>query len=269
MATHDMKPLALVTGASSGIGFELAKQFAENGFDLFICAAGADIDDAAQQLKAGGTAVHSLRADLRKRDEIDQLWWSVESHGRPVDAVALNAGVGVHGDFTETSLDDELDMIALNVTGVVQLAKLAARHMVGNGKGRLLFTASIAAIEPGVHMAVYPATKAFVYSFANGLHFELKNKGVSVTSLLPGPTDTNFFERADMLDTKVGQKQNKDDPADVARMGFEALMDGRRQVYAASWGTKMEVLADTILPEAAKAKMADSMLRPGSAKDGA
>ncbi len=265
MSATETRPLALVTGASSGIGFELARQFAENGFDLIIAAEDAAIATAADQLDSNGTRVEAIQVNLASAEGVEELWRTVAGSNRPLDAVALNAGVGAGGAFaTDTALDDELRIVDLNVRSTVQLAKYVVREMVNRGAGRILFTSSIASTMPGSFQAVYNASKSFVQSFALALRNELKDTGVTVTSLMPGPTETEFFERADMLDTKVGSGE-KDDPADVARDGFEALMAGEERVVSHSLSTKAQGIGSRVLPDSAKAEMHRKQAEPGSA----
>jgi uncharacterized protein len=266
MDTADSRPLAVVTGASSGIGRELAKQFAANGFDLIIAAEDDAIDAAASELEGLGAQVVAEQVDLSSGDGVERLCRSIDEVGRPVDAAALNAGIGAGGAFaTDTELADELRLIDLNVRSTVHLAKHLVRDMAVRGEGRLLFTSSIASTMPGSFQAVYNASKSFVQSFALALREELSDTGVSVTSLMPGPTETEFFERADMLDTKVGAG-DKDDAADVARDGFEALMAGDERAVSASSSTKLQGRGSRFMPDSAKAKMHRRMAEPGSAK---
>jgi short-subunit dehydrogenase len=259
------RSLAVVTGASSGIGLELAKQFAEHDFDLIVAAEDEELEAAARELEATGAMVEAVRVDLATDEGVDELARQISAAGRPADAVALNAGIGAGGAFVDTELKDELKLIDLNVRSTVHLAKHVTRDMVNRGEGRILFTSSIASTMPGPFQAVYNASKAFVQSFALALRNELKDTGVTVTSLMPGPTDTEFFERADMLDTKVGSS-DKDDPADVARDGFEALMDGKERVVSASLSTKAQGRGSRLLPDSAKAEMHRRMAEPGSSK---
>lgn len=256
------RQFAVVTGASSGIGFELARQFVENGFDVLIAAEDAGITEAAKSL-ADGARVESLQVDLATHDGVETLYAKIQSLGRPVDAIAINAGVGVGGEFTETKLEDELNLINLNVVSTVHLAKRVARDMVKRGSGRILFTSSIAAILPAPFEAVYGASKSFIQSFSEALREELSDVGITVTALMPGPTDTNFFHRAGMDDTKVGQ-QKKDDPAQVARQGFEALMAGKDKIIAGSLKTKLQGAVAKVLPDEARLKMHRNMSEPGS-----
>jgi uncharacterized protein len=255
------RPLAVVTGASSGIGLELARQFTEHGFDLVVAAEDEAIEDVE--------AVDAVRVDLATPAGVEELHRRIQATGRPVAAAALNAGVGAGGVFAGgpdgTTLADELRIVDLNVRSTVHLAKLLVPAMVQRGEGRLLFTSSIASTMPGPFQAVYNASKSFVQSFALALRNELKDSGVTVTSLMPGPTDTEFFERADMLDTRVGAG-DKDDPADVARDGFEALMAGKERVVASSLSTKAQGRGSRFLPDAAKAAMHRRMAEPGSSQ---
>jgi short-subunit dehydrogenase len=264
MESSANRPLALVTGASSGIGRELAKEFATNGFDLVIAAEGADFDAAVPELQDLGARTEAVRVDLASPAGVQELYRRTSADGRVLDAVALNAGIGAGGAFaSDTELDDELRLIDLNVRSTVHLAKLVLRDMVARGNGRLLLTSSIASTMPGSFQAVYNASKSFVQSFGLALRNELKDTDVTVTLLMPGPTDTEFFERADMLDTKVGSDE-KDDPADVAHDGFEALMSGDERVVSASLKTKLQGRGSRLLPDRAKAEMHRQMAEPDS-----
>ncbi|MBV9849936.1 MAG: SDR family NAD(P)-dependent oxidoreductase [Armatimonadetes bacterium] len=264
MSSPSTKPFAVVTGGSSGIGLELAKQFARNGYDLLIAAEPQGLAEAGGELQALGAQVETVAVDLAAPDGVHTLWSRITSGGRPIDAIAINAGVGVGGRFTETDGDEELNLINLNVVSTVHLAKHVVKDMVARGSGRILFTSSIAAVMPAPFEAVYGASKAFILSFSEALHNELKDTGVTVTALMPGPTETNFFHRADMDDTHVGASK-KDDPADVARQGYEALMAGRDKVIAGSLKTKIQGRASEILPDAVTAEQHRKMSEPGSA----
>ena len=266
MIHSSTRPLAVVTGASSGIGFELAKQFAQNGFDLLITAQSDGIAKAAQELEMVGANVETVQANLAEYDGVEQLYRKMTAAGRPVDSIAINAGVGVGGDFArQTDLKDELNLINLNVVSTVHLAKRVVKDMVDRGQGRILFTSSIAATMPGAYEAIYAASKAFISSFSEAIRNELKDTGVTVTSLMPGPTETNFFHRAGMDNTKVGSSE-KDDPTEVARQGYEALMAGKDKVVGGSFKNKLQSLAANVLPETATAALHHSMAEPGSAK---
>ena len=257
----DVPGLALVTGASSGIGLELARQFAEHGFDLVVAAEDPEIREAAAQLAASGVEVTGLQVDLTVPEEVEHLWQEATGSGRPVRAVALNAGIGVGGTFASTPLERHLELVDLNVRSTVHLAKLVVDHMVARGEGRILVTASIAATAPGPYHATYAASKAFGHSFAESIRHELQDTGVTVTSLMPGPTDTEFFERAGMLDTPIGQGP-KDDAADVAKDGFEALMAGKPHVVAGSWKNRAMAEAATHLPDRVGTKAMAAQTKP-------
>lgn len=257
---------AVVTGASSGIGFELAKQFVQHGFDVLITAEDADIQKAAQDLQAFGTRVEALQTDLRYDSGVEILHNKIKSLG-PLEAIAINAGVGVGGaSFDKTDLVKELDMLRLNVLSTVHLAKLVLPGMLAAGRGRILFTSSVAAFLPGPYESVYAASKAFVQSFAEGLHAEVADKGVVITALQPGPTETNFFHRAGMDDTKIGPAK-KDDAALVAQQGFEALMRGDHAVLAGSTSNKIQGNIAKVIPQQAAAKMHARMTKPNSPSD--
>jgi len=267
MATEHDRQFAVITGASSGIGYELAKVFAEEGFDLLIAAEDAELTSAQASLKAISAEVQAHRVDLAIEVGVIELYRHIQNTGRPVDALALNAGVGAGGAFaTETDLADELGLIDLNVRSTVHLCKLVVADMVERDEGHILFTSSIASTMPGAFHAVYNASKSFVQSFALAIRNELKDTSITVTALMPGPTDTEFFERAEMEDTKVGSEE-KDDPAEVAREGFDALMAGDERVVAGSLKNKAQVAAGRFMPDSAKAEMHRKMAEPGSGKE--
>jgi short-subunit dehydrogenase len=245
------RELALITGASSGIGLELAKQFARNGFDVVIAAEDQRLAGCVPELRALGAEVLPVQVDLATYDGVEQLVAAVADTNRPLAALALNAGVGVGGEFVETSLQDDLNLIALNVSAVVHLAKRLLPDMVRRQQGRVLVTASLASTMPGPYYATYAASKAFVLSFAEAIRYELQDRGVSVTALMPGATDTDFFRRADMLDTPAGEGP-KDDPAEVAADGFAAMMAGDDHVVAGAFKNKVQATAAKVMPEAAK-----------------
>jgi short-subunit dehydrogenase len=254
------KRLAVVTGASSGIGYELARQFVDHDFDVLICAEDDGIEAAAAALTRPGTRVDSVQADLATFEGVERLAAEVRAAGG-LQAVAINAGIGVGGPFIETSLQDDLRLIQLNVASTVHLTKRLLPELVAAGKGQMLFTASVAATMPGPYYATYAASKAFVMSFAEAIRYELKDSGVTVTALLPGPTDTHFFERAGMQGTAV-DTGSKDDPADVARDGFDALMAGKDHVVAGSPKNKAQTAAAHLMPEKLKAATHAKLTKP-------
>jgi short-subunit dehydrogenase len=263
-----MAGLALVTGASSGIGYSLAQELAHRGYDLIICSAGDRLSNTNEDLRRRGVTVTEIRADLAARKGVEELWSRTKELNQPLDIACLNAGVGVGGLFHETSLDDELNMVLLNCAGTVQLAKYVAQDMVARNDGKILFTASIAGEMVAPREAVYAATKAFVLSFAHSLRFELKDTGGGVTALQPGPTNTDFFHRAGMDNTKVGSEgKSESQPDDVAREGIEALLAGKDHVYSASTKTKMEGMLANVIPGNVKGAMHEKAARPKTGTD--
>ncbi len=264
MNSSSNRPLAVVTGASSGIGHELAKQFAQNGFDLVITATGSSLTEAVPALETLGAQVETVQADLATYDGVETLYHKIKSTNRPVAAIAINAGVGVGGPFIETDLQKELNLIELNIASTVHLAKRVVKDMVDRGNGKVLFTSSIASQAPHPFQAVYAASKAFVQSFSEALRNELKETGVTVTALMPGATETNFFHRADLDDTKVGADK-KDDPASVAKQGFDALMAGKDSTIASSLKSKVLGVVSQVLPDVAASEANRKMNQPGSA----
>ena len=240
---------AVVTGASSGIGLELAKELRRHGYELVMAAEDEGIGAAAATL--GGEAV---RVDLTDPAHVERLWDRATANGRSVDLVVLNAGFGNGGRFVETSLDDDLDLIRLNVSSVVHLSKLALREMVARGQGRLLFTSSVAATMPGPYYATYAASKAFVQSFAEAVRREVADAGITVTALQPGPTDTRFFVRSRLQGTKV-DRGPKDVPAEVARDGVAALLAGKDHVVAGSLRNTLQTLLARVLPQKVAARL--------------
>jgi short-subunit dehydrogenase len=258
------RPLALVTGASSGIGLELARCCAENGFDLVIAADEPQIQDAAGELRASGARVDAVEADLATAEGVARLY--AATNGRPVDALLANAGRGLGDAFLDQKFDRIRQVIDTNVTGTLFLIHKVGREMRERGSGRILITGSIAGFLPGTFQAVYNGTKALLDSFAFALRAELKDSGVTVTCLMPGATETDFFERADMLDTKVGT-QKKQSPVEVAKLGFEAMMKGEGDVVT-GWNNKLRAAIAHILPSGALAEMHRKEAGPGTAKAG-
>jgi short-subunit dehydrogenase len=252
--------LAIVTGASSGIGYELAKLCAENGFDLVIAADEPAIRDAAMTLRQYGVNVQPVEVDLATLEGVDAVYAATQ--GRRVDALLANAGRGLGHAFLDEDFDEIKHVVDTNIIGTIYLVHQVGRDMRARGEGKILMTGSIAGYMPGSFAAVYNGTKAFVDSFAAALRNELKDTDISVTCLQPGPTETNFFERADMLDTRVGQAK-KDDAADVAKMGFDAMMRGDGDVIT---GIKNKVLATmaNLAPADVSAEMHRGMAEPGA-----
>jgi uncharacterized protein len=243
---------ALVTGASSGIGFELAREFVEHGYDVVVAAEDAGIHEVPKRLAQSGAAVQAIQVDLRSPDGVQHLYDSAIEGGRVLAAAALNAGIGRGDMFLKTELADDMSVIDLNVRSTVHLAKLVLRDMANRNEGKVLFTSSVASMMPGSYQTVYNASKSFIQSFSQALADELRDSGITVTALMPGPTDTNFFHRAKMDETPVG-KMPKDDPAQVARQGFDALMRGEQKVVGGSISSKVLGTVNRVLPDRVKA----------------
>jgi short-subunit dehydrogenase len=261
MATQ-ARPLAIVTGASSGIGLELAKLCAKKGFDLLIAADEPAIHDAAAALLSAGVTVKAVEDDLALITGVDKLIAATE--GRPVAALLANAGRGLGHAFLDQDFHDIRHVIDTNITGTVYLLHKIGGQMRTRGDGKILIVGSIAGLMPGTFQAVYNGTKAFLDSFSFALRAELKDSGVTVTCLMPGATETEFFERADMLDTKVGSEKKQ--PADeVAQIGFDAMMRGDADVVA-GWNNKLRAAISHLTPSELLAEQHRKMAAPGSAK---
>jgi short-subunit dehydrogenase len=260
MAT-EARPLAVVTGASSGIGFELAELCAAAGFDLLIAADEPSIHEAGLLLAKSGTRVDPLEVDLSSMEGVDKLYQAIG--GRPVSALLANAGRGLGHAFLDQDFADILRVIDTNVTGTLYLIHKVGRDMRARNQGRILITGSIAGFMPGTYQAVYNGTKALLDSFSFALRAELKDTGVTVTCLMPGATETEFFERADMMDTKVGTEK-KQPASEVAKLGFDAMMRGEAEVIT-GWNNKLRAAIANILPNETLAEQHRKMAEPGSA----
>jgi short-subunit dehydrogenase len=256
------KPLAIVTGASSGIGYELAKLCAQNGCDLLIAADRVTIHDAAKDFQALGSDVEAIEADLATLEGVDKLYAAAK--GRPVGALLANAGHGLGHAFLDQDFAEARHVIDTNITGTIYLIQKVGRDMRARNEGRILITGSIAAFMPGTFQAVYNGTKAFIDSFSFAFRNELKDTNVTVTCLMPGATETEFFERAGMEDTQIGQDK-KDDAAYVAQVGFDAMMNGEGDVVS-GWKNKFTTVLASVTPAGMLAEQHRKMAEPGSGK---
>lgn len=260
------RPLAVITGASTGIGFELAKIAAQRGYDIVVAANEAGIETAAEELRAEGTQVTAVRAELSTNEGVDELYTAIGRLGRPVAALLANAGVGLGHGFLDQDVAAWKHVIDTNVFGTLYLVHKVGRDMRTSNAGRILITGSIAGFMPGSFQAVYNGSKAFLDSFSLALRNELKETAVTVTCLMPGATETEFFDRADMLDTSVGQAK-KDDPAMVAKVGFDAMLEGKGDVVAGMKNKIITAIA-AVTPAAMLAEQHRGMAEPGSGKEG-
>jgi short-subunit dehydrogenase len=253
---------AIVTGASTGIGLELARLCAKQGFDLLIAADEPEINTAAEALRREGTTVDAVEADLATVEGVDTLLAKV--NGRHVAALLANAGRGLGKAFLDQDFEDARHVLDTNVTGTIYLIHKVGRMMRSQNEGRILITGSIAGFIPGSYQAVYNGTKAFLDSFSYALREELKDTPITVTCLMPGPTETEFFRRADMMDTKVGTEK-KDDAATVAKNGFDAMMKGEAGVVS-GMRNKIQAAAAHVMPAETLAKQHTKMAEPGTAE---
>jgi short-subunit dehydrogenase len=254
-----MAKFAIITGASSGIGAELTKLAAADGYELLLVADTPFVDPAA-----GIAGAETLEADLSTIEGVDRL---LDAAGRrQIDLLCANAGHGLGGAFLDQGVAEWRHVIDTNVTGTVYLLQKVLAGMVARGEGKVLVTGSIAGWMPGSFAAVYNGSKAFVDNFTAAIRNELKeHEGITLTTLEPGPVETNFFHRAGMDDTKVGQSESKSDPADVAKDGWDALMAGKDTIIS-GWMNKLQVAASGVLPQSVPAEMHRGMAEPGSGK---
>ncbi len=257
---------ALITGATSGIGLELAKLFAKDGYNLVIVARDQnELNSSANELKNYGAEVITLSKNLFEREAAFEVYNEVKNKGIEVDVLVNNAGQGQYGEFKDTDIERELDIIQLNIGAVVILTKHFLRDMVNRGSGKILNVTSIAGKTPGPYQSVYHGTKAFAHSFTEAIRSEVKDKGITVTSLLPGATDTDFFNKAEMLDSKIVQEEKMADPADVAKDGYEALMSGKDMIVS-GLKNKVQVAMGSIIPDSMVADKTKKQQEPADKK---
>lgn len=260
------RPLALVTGGSSGIGYELAAELARRGHDVAISGQSGRVHEAAVSLRELGVEVFPLQADAATYEGVEAFWTFVADLDRPLHVACLNVGVGVGGAFADTDLDDELRMIAINCAGTVHMAKRVVRAMLAQGPDqgdrRILVVSSTSATTPTPYEPVYGPTKAFGFSFAESIREELRADGITVTALLPGATDSEFHHRAGMGDTRFGDNSWKNDRTQVARQGIDALMAGDDHVVGGDDATQQQVAENRQLSEPDKAARQGELARP-------
>lgn len=256
---------AIITGASTGIGFELATLAAQDGYDILVVADEALINDAARDFEQFGTSVQAVEADLSTIEGVDKLL--AAANGRRIDVLCANAGRGLGHGFLDQKVEDWRHVVDTNITGTAYLLQRVLPDMVARNDGKVLVVGSIAGYIPGAFQAVYNGTKAFIDSFTEALRNELKDAdGVTISTLMPGPVDTEFFARGDLLDMQVGSDPNKRSAEDVAKDGWKALMSGKPSVFS-GWTTKIQGVLANVVPGSVLAEQHRKMAEPGSAKD--
>ncbi|MGI4880277.1 MAG: SDR family NAD(P)-dependent oxidoreductase [Janthinobacterium lividum] len=256
------RKFAVVTGASTGIGFELAELAAKNGYDLLIVADEAKIEDAAAHIRTHGVDVVAVEADLATIEGVDKLLAAVNG---PIDLLCANAGRGLGHGFLDQKVDDWRRVIDTNITGTLYLLQKVLSDMVARDDGKVLITGSIAGFIPGSFQAVYNGTKAFVDSFADAIRNELKDsKGITITTLMPGPVETEFFKRGNMMDTDVGVSDTKSTAEDVAKDGWDAVMAGEAHIVS-GWKNKVQAALAHVTPASVLAEQHRKMAEPGTA----
>ncbi|WP_267397608.1 MULTISPECIES: SDR family NAD(P)-dependent oxidoreductase [unclassified Sphingomonas] len=253
---------AIITGASTGIGFELATLAAKDGYDILVVADEPLIDAAAADFKQFGTDVQSVQADLSTIDGVDTLL--AAAGGRQIDLLCANAGRGLGHGFLDQDVSDWRRVVDTNITGTLYLLQKVLKPMVARNAGKVLVTGSIAGYIPGSFQAVYNGTKSFIDFFTDALRNEIKDAdGVTITTLKPGPVETEFFDRAEMMDTSVGQSESKSDPVDVAKDGWDALMSGQASIVS-GWKNKIQAAVANVTPAAVLAEQHRKMAEPGT-----
>lgn len=254
---------AIITGASTGIGFELATLAAQDGYDILVVADEALINDAARDFEQFGTSVQAVEADLSTIEGVDTLL--AAANGRRIDVLCANAGRGLGHGFLDQKVADWRHVVDTNITGTAYLLQRVLPDMVARNDGKVLVVGSVAGYIPGAFQAVYNGTKAFIDSFTEALRNELKDAdGVTISTLMPGPVDTEFFARGDLLDTQVGSDPNKRSAEDVAKDGWKALMSGKPSVFS-GWTTKIQGVLANVVPGSVLAEQHRKMAEPGSA----
>ena len=254
---------ALITGATSGIGYELAKLFAADGYNLIIVSRNQkELDNKTREFKQNGVECIGIAADLFDPGNAFEVYEKVKTLNIPIEILVNDAGQGVYGQFSETDIDRELDIIDLNISSLVILTKLFLNDMLYRRSGKILNVASVASKSPGPWQSVYHGTKAFVLSFSEAIREELKDTGITVTALMPGVTDTDFFNKADMLESKAVQDTSAmADPKDVVKDGYEALMAGQDRVIS-GLKNKVQVAMGNLMPDSTLAHQISEQQKP-------
>lgn len=259
MTNHNQT--VLITGATSGIGLELAKLFAYDNYNMVLVARDEErlIEIATELQEMGAGRITLITKDLSVPNAAAEIHHITHQHGIHIDVLVNNAGMGEYGLFSETSLDKELSIIQLNISSMVQLTKLYMKDMIAHDReGRILQLASVSSYQPSPMLAVYAATKAFILSFSDAIAAELRGTDIKITSLIPGPTDTDFFRKAGMEHTRAAQ-DNPEDPEIVAMVGYEAMIKGESHAYPP--GVRQLVAMSSILTNQNVAKMVEKQMQ--------
>jgi short-subunit dehydrogenase len=258
---------ALVTGGTSGIGYELAKLLARDGYNIILVARQQEgLDRVSKELSLlYKVQVETMSKDLFYPGNAFELADDIRAKGIRIDILVNDAGQGQYGEFVDTDIQREIDIINLNISSLVVLTKAFLKDMVARGEGKILNLASIASKLPGPLQAVYHGTKAFVHSFTEAIREEVKETGVTVTSLLPGATNTDFFRKAEMQESKIVQSGDLADPAKVAEDGYRALMKGDDKVVS-GLKNKLQVGMSNLMPDDAVAAQMHRQQAPAGPK---
>lgn len=264
-----MEKFALITGATSGIGYELAKLFAADGYNMVLVARNEDnLKQTADEMKLGNNiTVHTIAADLFKPEAAKEVYDKTKQLGVTIDVLVNDAGQGEWGRFHKTDLQREIDLVQLNIISLMSLTKFFLQEMVERNSGKILQVSSSLSKAPTPYMAVYAASKSFVLSFSEALVKELEDTDVTVTALLPGATDTDFFHKAKAENTITYKETELYDPAEVAKGGYEALMDGDATVQP-GFKNKAQNVLSTILPDGAVASNMEKQMVSSMDEDG-
>ncbi|MBX0289066.1 SDR family oxidoreductase [Hymenobacter sp. HSC-4F20] len=241
---------ALITGATSGIGYELAKLFAQDHYNLILVARNEqELQNTAAELRQHyGVEVETIAKDLFRSEAPFEVYEAVKAKGIQVSVLVNNAGQGQYGEFVETDINRELDIIQLNIGAYVVLTKKFLQEMVARNEGKILQVSSIGGELPGPLQSVYHGTKAFITSFTEAIREETKETNVTITALLPGVTDTDFFNKADMTEAKLVKEGHRADPAEVAKDGYEALKAGKDKIVS-GFMNKVQVAISNVIPD--------------------
>lgn len=255
-------PYAIITGGSSGIGFELAKLLANDGYDLLIGGYSDRVFNAVEELKKYGNNVNGVKADLATEEGVNKFLESIATNNQPINIAILNAGISLGGAFLDNSIEAHLNLLSLNVISILKIAHALIPKMIQNGGAKILLNSSLSATTPTPYEGIYGATKAFISSFGNSLREELIGTGIQLTILHPGATSTEFHHRAGMDSTVFGDNSWKNDPVLVAKQGYQGLLRGQTNLVGGDVDTVRSWNDNKILSEEEKARRFAESSRP-------